>query len=537
MAVVLRSLAAIVGRTALMQERVARFVLLSVLVVVGVVTTPAVPGAGASPESLVEAGLYDDVRPELRGGVSAATGDEIGTYEIAATLDAGTNTVRGEERVGFVNRTGTALSEVWFRLYPNAAYYGEGGLTIDGPRVGGAEVATELAVEETALRVPLPDVLSPGASVEIDLAFTATVPVDSAGSYGIFKRDTIDGTWILADWYPIVAGYDEDSGWELDAPTSFGDPTFGESALYDVELTAPDDLRVVTSGRRVAEEAVGEGTVRRRFVAGPARDFTLVADDDYVATAGEVDGVAVRVYAEPGFEAAGLLALEVALRALRVYGERFGEYPFGELDLVQTRLVAGTLGVSWAGIVFLDGPLVMGGCGARARGACEVVVGQEVGHQWWGGGVGANSNDHTFMVEGLTEYLAVAYVGWTAGEEAEAAALEGSVARRTRVLLEVGDGVADLPIAEGQDRRQRTAIFYGKAALGFHAIRNEIGDEAFFGGLRAYADEYRFEIAEPEDLRGAFEAASGRDLTEVWRHWFEAAELTAAEIEATVAGG
>ena len=519
-----------------MQQRMVRVVFLAVVVLIAIATAPAVSGAGASPESLVEAGLYDDVRPEVRGEVSAATGEGIGTYEIAATLDAETGTIAGDERVVFVNRTGTALSEVWFRLYPNTAYYGEGGLTIDGPRVEGVEVAAELAVEETALRVPLSDGLPPGASVQIELAFTTTVPVDSAGSYGIFKRDSIDGTWIVADWYPIVAGYDEDGGWELDLPTSFGDPTFAESALYDVALTAPAELRVVTSGRRVEEEPIGDGTVRRRYVAGPARDFTLVADDDYVAAAGEVDGIAVRVYAEPESAGAGQLALGVALRALRVYGERFGEYPFGELDLVQTRLVEGTLGVSWAGIVFLDGPLVMGQFAAEAPGAFEAVVAHEVGHQWWGGTVGANSNDHTFMVEGLTEYLAVAYVEWTAGEEAGAAALEGSVARRTRVLLEVGDGVADLPIAEGQDRRQRTAIFYGKAALGFHAIRDEVGDEAFFGGLRAYAEEYRFRIAEPEDLRGAFEAASGEDLSELWRHWFEAAELTAAEIEATVVG-
>ena len=46
MAVVLRSLAAIVGRTALMQERVARFVLLSVLVVVGVVLVLGGLGSG-----------------------------------------------------------------------------------------------------------------------------------------------------------------------------------------------------------------------------------------------------------------------------------------------------------------------------------------------------------------------------------------------------------------------------------------------------------------------------------------------------------
>lgn len=514
-----------------------RRVVWAVVVAVALLGEPGLGSSAAATESLVETGLYDDVRPELRAEVRAATADGIGRYEIEATLDATTGTIGGAERVVFVNGTGAALAEVWFRLFPNAGYYGEGDLAIERLAVAGTAVVPEMGVDGTALRVPLPEALGAGEAVEIELEFRTTVPVDSAGSYGIFKVDSGEGTWILADWYPIVAGYEAGAGWSLDPPTSFGDPTFAESALYDVELTAPAGWRVVTSGLAVGEEVTGDGEVRRRYVAGPARDFTLVADDDYVATSGEADGTTVTVWTEPEAAAVGPAAVEIASRALEVYGERFGDYPFGELDLVQTTLVTGGLGVSWAGIIFLDGPIVIGEYAAGAPEAFAAVIAHEVGHQWWGGSVGANSNDHTFMVEGLTEYLTVAYVEWTAGEEAGAWALEQSVARRTRVLLEVGDGVADLPIAEGQDRRQRTAIFYGKAALGFQAIRTEIGDEAFFGALRAYADEFRFGIAEPADLRGAFEAASGRDLTELWRHWFEAAELTAAEIEATVAAG
>jgi len=65
---------------------------------------------------------------------------------------------------------------------------------------------------------------------------------------------------------------------------------------------------------------------------------------------------------------------------------------------------------------------------------------------------------------------------------------------------------------------------YGKAALGFGEVRDTIGDDAFFDGLKAYVSEFRFGIAEPQDLKEAFETASGTDLDELWRHWFEAAE-------------
>ena len=52
-------------------------------------------------------------------------------------------------------------------------------------------------------------------------------------------------------------------------------------------------------------------------------------------------------------------------------------------------------------------------------------------------------------------------------------------------------------------------MVYGKAALGFGAIRAEIGDEAFFAALKDYSLAFRFEVATPADLRAAFERAPG----------------------------
>jgi hypothetical protein len=60
----------------------------------------------------------------------------------------------------------------------------------------------------------------------------------------------------------------------------------------------------------------------------------------------------------------------------------------------------------------------------------------------------------------------------------------------------------------------------GKAGLGFVAIRDEIGDVAFFEALRSYADSSRFDVATPADLLRAFERASDRDLDALWTLWF-----------------
>jgi aminopeptidase N len=473
---------------------------------------------------------YADVLPDLRATISAETAERLSDYRLEATLDPATSAIAGEAAVTYHNTAATPLDEIYFRLYPNAGYYGEGALTIDAASAAGTAVTPVLEVDDTALRVDLPAPLAPGETVAIELDFTTTVPTDSTGSYGIFTRDSAEGTWILADWHPVLAVYEDDLGWVIDPATSFGDPTYAASSLYDVTITAPPDLTVVASGLAVAA-AERDGLVAHHYVAGPAREFTLVVDDDYEAVSTEVDGTTITVYTEPELAAtvAGEATLDAAAAALTVFGERFGPYPFAELDLVQARL-NGALAVSWSGIIFLDGPALLGGFAVGDPVGFETVVAHEVAHLWWGGSVGSDSNKHGFINEGLATVSSLLYLEWTAGEAAAAAELQAWVVGPARALLRRGDAVVDLPIAEGQDPDARAWATYAKASLGFLAIRQQVGDEAFIAGLARYADRFAFGIAEPVDLRRAFEQASGQDLTELWRHWFDAAEMTGEEI-------
>ena len=481
------------------------------------------------------------VIPTLRDDVAAAAGP-MSRYQIVAELDPATATISGLQRVEFVNETGTSQAEVWFRLFPNAAYYGPGALTVSTVRAappGGRmePVAWNTAVDGTALTVEPDAPVAAGDRIEIELAFVTVVPSDSSGSFGIFNRDTGGGTWVLADWYPGLAGWEPGAGWRLDPPTSFGDPTFAESALYDVTLTTPSDLRVVASGSQIGEGRTSGGETTRRYAAGPARDFTWVADADYVAERATVGDTVVTSYANPAAAASSAAALAVATAALTAYAERYGAYPFAELDLVQAPL-AGALGVAWAGILFLDGAGLGGGMANEDPDRLALVVAHEIGHLWWGGSVGANTNDHPFLTEGLTNYLATVYAEDTAGAAAGAIWRERFLAASYRAILAEGaDAVADEPIREGQDPRIRGAVHYGKAALGFHAIRTEIGDAAFFGALSALATEYAYQIAEPEDLLAAFETTAGRNLDELWRFWFLGADATEQDIDRVLAGG
>jgi hypothetical protein len=470
---------------------------------------------------------YRDVLPAERGAIIAATGETISQYEIDARIEPETGLILGEQRVTFVNATADALGDIVFRLYPNADYYDEGDVTLSELTVAGQLVPIPAeGVDPTVLEIPLGEPLAPGDDVEIGLAFTTVVPLDSDGSYGILNRDGASDAWILADWYPIVAGYEQDAGWDLDPPTSFGDPTFGEVALYDVQIDAPDDWEIVSSGTPVPTMTGGQ----HHWIAGPARDFTLVANPGAMTTSGAINGTTVSVFAGSENETAADQVLTTALEAVEIYSELAGPYPYRELDIVTTPL-AGAVGVAWAGIIFLD--IAAFDPSPAAQEALRFTVAHEVGHQWWGGIIGVNSNDHTFMTEGLTNALTILFIEETAGESAAATALRDEIAAPYLALLDrSGDQVVDIPIAEGQ--QGRGAIWYGKAALGFLAIRQEVGDEAFRAAISSYGTTFAQRIADPSDLLAAFEEASGQALDELWRFWFESDEVTAAEVARVV---
>jgi aminopeptidase N len=50
-------------------------------------------------------------------------------------------------------------------------------------------------------------------------------------------------------------------------------------------------------------------------------------------------------------------------------------------------------------------------------------------------------------------------------------------------------------------------------------LRQRLGDEAFFGGARAFLDAHRYRGGTTEDLRAALEAAGERDLGVYFDRW------------------
>ncbi len=451
--------------------------------------------------------FHSALKPEFAADVEAVP--DPPRYFIQVTLDPDEpTTLTGVQRVRYTNTEDVPLDALYFRLYPNLPGYG-GSMTVEKVMLNGMPVETTLEAQGSALRVPLDPPLAPGDVADLTLWFRETLPTDTSAGYGLYAY--VDDVYALAGFYPTIPVYD-DEGWNVEVAPPYGDATFTDVALYQVQLTVPEDLTVVTSGSTLETSDNDDGTRTWVAVGGPMRDFFVAMSPDYEVVSEEVDGTRVNSYYRSAQDAGGQLALRYAADALRVFGERFGPYPYIELDVVATPTNAG--GIEYPGAI-----VVAQGLYDDEGGFFELATAHEVAHQWWYGLVGNDQLDEPWLDEALTNYSAYLYYADTAGSDAADLVKQRVFEGPYRTVQKDGrDRGVGGPVASFSER-DYGAIVYGKGPLFFDALRAQLGDEAFFAALQAYLEAHRYGVAYPDDLIAAFEATSGQQIDDLYEFW------------------
>ena len=142
----------------------------------------------------------------------------------------------------------------------------------------------------------------------------------------------------------------------------------------------------------------------------------------------------------------------------------------------------------------------------------------ELAHQWWGQAVGWKNYHEQWLSEAFAQYFAVLYA-----EKDREGSLPGILRQMRRTAV---DASPDGPIylgyrlghIQGDDRIFR-AVVYNKGAMVLHMLRRLIGDDAFFGGMRAFYQQWKFKKAGTDDFRQVMERAAGRNLERFFAMW------------------
>jgi hypothetical protein len=500
---------------------------LAALICFGQLSTAAAQGnpaiASSASSDPTYAPLIDSVETDYLRSTKDLTRYEFDGRFTPATADANAR-IQGRVEITYRNHTGISLDTIYLRLYPNALEYAEGELKVIRSTVNGESAPGSFSQDDTLYSIPLDAPLDENESARITATFETVIPTDPRQSFGMFKYDTSTNTYLLAHWLPLLAGWDAEYGWNTGPVSINGDPIYTEAAVFNVAIIAPPQLVLVTSGSLIDQEVDDDETLSH-LASGPSRDFVMAASPDFEVQSTEVGETTVRSYALPRSQLGATRVLESGASALEIYSDLIGKYPYEELDLVQADVGNGAGGVEFPGLAFIGSDFYDSDeLSPGPPGFLDFVVVHEVAHQWFYGVVGNNQYQHAFLDESLANYLSIVY--YAAEYGATEANRQANIELRLGyfdLLFDSGDQVVDQPTDAFPTMRAYGRIIYGKGALAFMELRREIGTDAFFAALQQYYEDFAFEIAQPDDLKSAFEAASGQDLDEFWTHWFEEA--------------
>jgi hypothetical protein len=131
----------------------------------------------------------------------------------------------------------------------------------------------------------------------------------------------------------------------------------------------------------------------------------------------------------------------------------------------------------------------------------------EILHNWWGNSVFVDYGTGNWC-EGLTAYLADHLIQEQRGAAAE---YRRATLQKYRDYVRTG---RDFPLAEFRERSSAAteAVGYGKALMGYHALRRHIGDEAFRATFARLYREFKGRRASFRDIQRVAESVSGKPL-------------------------
>ena len=156
-----------------------------------------------------------------------------------------------------------------------------------------------------------------------------------------------------------------------------------------------------------------------------------------------------------------------------------------------------------------------------------IATAHETAHQWWYSVVGNDVFDAPWLDEALATFSSSLYYEEALGEGAYQGYIRYLQGRLDNLREDrLDDQVTrSLGYFESLDEpRVYGTVVYTKGALFFAALREKIGDKAFFEALQNYYRDYQYQIADAPDLLDAFEMASGQPLDDFYQAWLYSSE-------------
>lgn len=530
------------------------------------------------------AGLYvpRDVQQAYAKGTRSADGKPGPNYwqnhaehRIRIGVTPPSRRVQGVQEIVYTNHSPEPLDRLVFRLYMNAhqpealreqpvdAKFLTDGITveefsIDGKATAWSDPANPLARANfrgsTIHAMQLATPIAPKGSVRIRMRWHYDLVADKG-----WKEGAIDETtYFLAYFFPRVTNYSDYNGWDV-SPFTMGREFNNDFADFQVEVDAPRDYVVWATGTLQNAAEVLQPEAQRRLEASYASDEVMT-----LAEAADIKGGRMTARAERlvwKWQAAHVPDFAIALSnhyrweaASTVVDPKSGRrasvqaaYPDSATDF-KPMVVTAQKVLQFASNVYPGVPypypkttIVLGSAdeeypmmvndssnvgSALAATLPEnaftaFVAAHEILHSWFPFYMGINEKRYPFMDEGWTtafEYLR--------NREALGVPAADKLFKGFRSApLSAPLTSHDIPIVTPHDALWALApIFghnqYGKAALGYLALKDLMGDAAFRTALHTLMARWAGKRPLPWDMFNSFNDAGVGNYTWFFQNWF-----------------
>jgi aminopeptidase N len=142
----------------------------------------------------------------------------------------------------------------------------------------------------------------------------------------------------------------------------------------------------------------------------------------------------------------------------------------------------------------------------------------EFAHQWWGNMVTCRDWNHFWLNEGIATFMAAAYIEHRFGRDAYMREIETYRSNYEKVRAAGKDKSLVFPDWLHPTREDRTLV-YDKGAYVMHLLRDEMGEQAFWTGLKMYTRRFFGKSVETSDFKAAMEEANGKSLDKFFDKW------------------
>lgn len=453
------------------------------------------------------------VTVEPPGAALAAAAQGLDEITVKAAFDPEQKTLDGVQTMQVTNRFSQSVQELVLRTYANAFLtedtspaaiealhescyfngFSPGGIVVQSLSVGGAEKPVAYRDQaKTVLVVPLDTPLLEGETVTVTLSYRITIPQCR------YRFGYSGNTFVLGNALPILAAFD-DGAFREEEYYPIGDPFVSDCANWRVTVSVPEGYMAVGTGH---PEKSGQAYA---FNALAVRDFALVLSDEYALKSARAGNVTVLSYAKT--QAQAQKALDTVTKALTVYSEKIGSYPYPSLTIAQADLAFS--GMEYPAMMLLSRAYYQDN-----DDALEWTAAHETAHQWFYAVVGSDQYNEPWQDEALCEYLVYEYLGSRRGENARQDAIFRKAEASMRVTVPRGVTPGS-PVEYFGEMSEYSLVVYDRGAALLTALEEAYGRDTLLNALRAYYERFMFKRATRQDFENTLTDVTGRDYSEL----------------------